>query len=247
MTEFTFSKYRAVVFDLDSTLTDPHNYPLRASMWLLEQCTDDVESVADEYLKHLVVNYRRGIREIVEGAPYRTPLEIVKRAMMESLEAVGLNVDDSVIEEGTRLFKWLHVETSTVSSNVERFLQKLQDTGLKLGVITNSFEKHLQVILTKLDLLKYFSCFVDSGDVEAFKPMSAPFNLIVDCLGTKAVETLFIGDEYYADIVGATSFGMDAIWVNNRGGDLDEMISRYGEDTRPILVVNAVAELEDYL
>lgn len=216
-------------------------------MWLLEQCTDDVESIAEDYLNHLIDNYRNGIREIVEGAPYRPPYEVVKRAMMESLSEVGLEVSPETLEEGTKLFRWLHVETSTVYPGIEEFLIQLKALNLKLGVITNSFEKHLQLILSKLNLLHYFTCFVDGGDVKAFKPMKEPFLRMLDCLKVDVAQTLFIGDEYYADIVGATSLGMDAVWVNSRRVNLDEMIQKYGDVTRPILEIGAVVELKEYL
>jgi len=216
-------------------------------MWLLEKSVDNVEEVAEEYLQHLIRNYRAGIREIVEGAPYRRPYGVVRRAIIQSLDELGIIIDPEVLEEGVRLFRWLHVANSTPYPNVEQFLQKLKDKGFKLGVVTNSFEKHLQLILSKLNMLHYFSCLVDGGDVKAFKPMQEPFQRAVECLGFDYKEVLFVGDEYYADIVGSTSVGMDAVWVNNRGGNLSDLVSKYGESSRPILVVDTVLKLEEYL
>jgi FMN phosphatase YigB (HAD superfamily) len=216
-------------------------------MWLLERSVDNVEEVAEDYLLHLIRNYRKGIREIAEGATYRRPFDVVRKAVEDSLEEIGLIVDPEVIDEGIRLFRWLHVENSTPYPEVEEFLQKLKDKGFKLGVITNSFEKHLQLILSKLNMLHYFSCLVDGGDVKAFKPMKEPFLRAIECLGVDFAETLFVGDEYYADIVGSTCLGIDAVWVNNRGGDLETLVTKYGEISRPILVVESVLELEEYL
>ena len=216
-------------------------------MWILEKVTDDVDSVAEEYLIHLVRNYRKGIKEIVEGAEYRKPFYVVKRAIKESMTAINIDLDEGILEEGTHLFRWLHVETSKTYPGVEELLISLQDRGKQLGAITNAFEKHLQLILSKLNLLHYFQCMVDVGDVKAFKPMALPFQRAMDCLGVSPKETLFVGDEYYADIVGSTSLGIDAIWVNNRGGVLDEMVAKYGDSSRPKLVIDSVTELGKYL
>jgi HAD superfamily hydrolase (TIGR01549 family) len=216
-------------------------------MWMLDKLTDDVDSIAEEYLNHLYVNYRKGIKEVAEGGEYRKPYDVVKRAIHESLQAMNLEIDVGLLEEATRLFRWLHVENSTAFPGVESLLQKLQGNGTRLGVVTNSFEKHLQLILSKLHLLHYFQCFVDGGDVLAFKPSPKPFQFALNCLGTAIQDSLFVGDEYYADIVGATSIGMDAIWINNRGGDLDKMLSKYTESSRPILVVESISELDDFL
>jgi FMN phosphatase YigB (HAD superfamily) len=216
-------------------------------MWLLQKITDDVDSIGEEYLKHLVLNYRKGIKEIVEGAEYRKPYDVVKQAIYESLHALNLDVDAGLLEEATRLFRWLHVENSIVHPGVESLLLKLQGNGTRLGVVTNSFENHLHLILSKLKLVDFFQCFVDGGDVKTFKPSPAPFQCALDCLGFSANDSLFVGDEFYADIFGATSIGMDAIWINNRGGDLDSMISKYGESSRPLVVVESISELEGFL
>ncbi len=216
-------------------------------MWLLGKITDDVDSIAKEYLNHLVINYRRGIKEIVDGAEYRTPYDIVKRAIQESLKTMSLEVDSGLIEEATRLFRWLHVENSTIFPGVEEILKELQNLDVKLGVVTNSFEKHLELILSKLNLIDYFKCTVDGAVVHAFKPSPEPFQHALNCLGYGVRETLFIGDEYFADIVGATKLGIDAIWVNNRGGDLDRMIDKYSESSRPLMVVASVAELKKFI
>jgi HAD superfamily hydrolase (TIGR01509 family) len=244
---FTLSRYKAIVFDLDSTLTDTQRYPLQASMWLLEKITDDVDSIGEEYLNHLIINYRKGIKEIVEGAEYRTPYDVVKQSIKESLYALNLEVDTHILEEATRLFRWLHVENSRVYPGVENLLVKLHSNGIRLGVITNSFEKHLYIILYKLKLHSYFKCLVDGGDVKTFKPSPAPFQHVLSCLDVSAQNALFVGDEFYADIYGSTSVGMDAVWVNNRGGDLEKAVSKYGEASRPLLVIESVADLDEYL
>ncbi|MDF1541323.1 MAG: HAD-IA family hydrolase [Candidatus Thorarchaeota archaeon] len=247
MTDFTLSNYTAIIFDLDSTLINTHRYPLRASMWILEKITDDVEAIADEYLQHLIRNYRKGIQEVAEGAEYRKPFDVVKRAIKESMTAMNIDIDDALLEEGTHLFRWLHVETSEVYPGVEELLIALKERGMKIGVVTNGFEKHIQIILSKLNLLHYFASMVDGGDVKAFKPMALPFQRAMDNLGVGPKETLFVGDEYFADIVGSTSLGIDAVWVKSRGGNLDEMVAKYGESSRPKLVVDSTAELAQYL
>lgn len=235
-----------MVFDLDSTLTDTHRYPFRASKWLLEQYVDDVEAIANEYLAQLVANYRRGIGEIVAGAAYRTPFDIIKRAIRETLISMNLPVDEAVIEEGTKLFRWLHVETSTAYPGVEELLTLLKERGKILGSVTNSFENHIELVLSKLNLLHFFSCLVDGGDVKAYKPMPAPFEKVLECMSMRPDEVLYVGDEYYADIVGASQVGIDTVWVNSRKGSIDEAISKYGESTRPILTVSSVADLKEY-
>ena len=73
MSNFSLRYFDTVIFDLDSTLVNTNDYPLKATAWVLEQCTDDPIEVREKYLTSLVEAYRQGIKQIVKGAPYRTP------------------------------------------------------------------------------------------------------------------------------------------------------------------------------
>jgi FMN phosphatase YigB (HAD superfamily) len=58
---------------------------------------------------------------------------------------------------------------------------------------------------------------------------------------------LFVGDEYFADIFGASSAGMKTVWVDTRGQGLDYAMKRYSKTTIPDLIISEISELLDYL
>jgi putative hydrolase of the HAD superfamily len=241
------TEFEAVLFDLDSTLTNTHHYPIEASAWFLSRVVDNSDDIGDKYVRELVRNYYQGINRIVDGAPYASPYNLIKSAIRESVEALGLQIDGPLITKATDYFKKLHVERSTIIPGAPELLTLLQSNDIPLGVITNSFEGHLEAILKKLDISKFFRVLVDTSSAQAYKPMSEPFRYALKELGAKAENSLYIGNEYRADIFGARSAGLNAIWINSRGDSLEEMLAKFGEESSPLLIIDSVAELTSYI
>lgn len=241
------SKFEAVIFDLDSTLTDTHHYPIVATEWLLKKYGIDSEELKSSYLRNLVIRYRKAIQAIVQGAPYRSPFEIIHTATRNSLEDIDLVVDPTLVKEATERFKGLHLELSTPNNGVMEILENLKTREFNMGVISNSFEGHARIILTNLELDHFFSSIVDCGDVQAFKPMSAPFERVLHDLNTIGSRALYIGDEYYADMVGAKSLEMTTIWINNRNISIEDQVVKYGPTSTPDYILKSISEFCELL
>jgi len=240
-------KFEAVIFDLDSTLTDTHRYPFVASEWLLQKSGVFSEEQMLEYIRILVIRYRKAIQSIVKGAPYRSPFDIVKTAMENSLHDLDISVDHDLVEEATQRFKSLHIELSTPYDGVNEVLDSLKTKTQMLGVLSNSFEGHAKIILKKLELSHYFSSVIDCGDVQAYKPMSSVFERVVQNLNVEISKSIYIGDEYYADMVGAKGVDMTTIWINNRERSLSDLIAKHGAHSSPDYVLSSVSEICELL
>jgi len=247
VTSLELSQFEAILFDLDSTLTHTGEYAFKACEWLLSKTVEDASSIRDPYFKSLFSNYRVEIERIVNGEPYITPTECVRTALRKSLEDVGLPVVNSLLDEATDMFRRLHVELAKPMPGTESLLNHLSANGIKMGVITNSFVGDGKTILGALDLAKFFTIMTDSGDMNAFKPMPEIFEYAMRELGVTKNEVLFVGDEYYADIVGAAHTGIPSVWVNVRGSSYEKSLAKYGDDTAPLLVLDTLAEFENYI
>lgn len=230
---------------MDSTLTNTQRYPFVASEWLLKKSGIDSEELGASFLRSLFTRYTMAIQAIVEGAPYRSASDIVQTAMINSLEDIEQTVDPALVNEATHRFKALHLELSTSRDGVIDILENLKTRGIKLGVLTNSFAGHARIILTNLKLIQFFSSIVDCSDVNAFKPMKAPFERVLHDLDTEVSKAIYVGDEYYADMVGAKSVGMTTVWINTRERSLEDQVSKYGPSTTPDFVLNSIAEFAE--
>ena len=247
MTKFNILGFKGILFDLDNTLTDTNGYAIRASAWTLEQCTNNPDEIIEPFLMSLVRNYRHETLRVGNGYPYISPYDCVRNALESTIREMNLEADSSIAEEGAALFKKLHLELSKPLPKVEHLLKKFKSNGIKLGVLTNSFENNAKIILERYTLDRYFDTILDGSEVQFYKPNPQAFIFALNILNTSPSESLFIGDEFHADIVGALTVGMASIWINTRNQNLQNQLSKYGKNMKPNLVINEFNDLEAFL
>jgi HAD superfamily hydrolase (TIGR01549 family) len=167
--------------------------------------------------------------------------------MHQSLLDVGLNADSVTLDAAATYFKNLHVELAAIFPGVQDLLENLKKMQYQMGVITNSFEGNAVLILKKMGIESYFSTILDGGIMQGYKPMKKVFELAVESLRSKIDSTLVIGDEYYADIIGAARVGLKTVWIDHREQGLDAVMKRYNETIIPDLVIKEIGEFSNYL
>jgi len=86
-------------------------------------------------------------------------------------------------------------------------LPLLKDAGYMLGVVSNRDEPFHQE-LVNLNLDSYFQFSLAGGEVNSFKPDTIIFERALELAGTSALETMYIGDNYFADVVGSRRAGL---------------------------------------
>jgi putative hydrolase of the HAD superfamily len=246
LTSVDLSVYEVVLFDLDSTLTNTQNYPFEASEWLLSQLTNDSSEILTPCVRSLFGYYREGIEEVAAGGIYRSPTEVIRRAVLQSLEDIGLEIDTGTLDNALKAFKQLHIDRSIPVQGMEDLLMSIKGRGIGMGVFTNSFQGNAKTILENHGLAHYFDIIADGADVSAFKPMAQAFEYMTEKMDALSSSCLYVGDEYYSDVVGATSAGMSAVWINRRGRSLEKNIQKYGTKTAPILVLESAVDLVQY-
>ena len=95
-------------------------------------------------------------------------------------------------------------------------LTALKDAGYILGVVSNRDEPfHEELKELKLD--SYFRFALAGGEIQSFKPDALIFQRGLELAGTSAPETMYIGDNYFADIVGAHRAGLEPVLLDPIG------------------------------
>lgn len=89
-------------------------------------------------------------------------------------------------------------------------LAALKDAGYVLGVISNREEPYHEE-LKNLNLDSHFDFSLAAGEVKSFKPDPRIFEHGLELAGTSAQETMYIGDNYYADVVGSHRAGLTPV------------------------------------
>ena len=114
-------------------------------------------------------------------------------------------------------------------------LQRLA-SKYRLGVISNADGK-IAEILDRCGIAEYFETITDSGIVGKEKPHPAIFKAALHSLGVVPEQSLYTGDFYSVDYLGAQQVGMQSV--------LFDVAGAYKETELPR--VESLAELEAYL
>ncbi len=86
-------------------------------------------------------------------------------------------------------------------------LTQLKQAGHILGVVSNRDERFDEE-LKDLRLDSYFDFTLAAGEVNSFKPDSLIFEHALKRAGVNADEAAYVGDNYFADIVGSARAGL---------------------------------------
>ena len=108
----------------------------------------------------------------------------------------------------------------------------------QMHIITNGFEEVQHIKLTESGLLKYFDVIILSEKVGVKKPHPYIFKKAFSESGAKAINSIMIGDDLYADIYGAQRVNMDNIYFNFHKTEHDKKIQRE---------INCLSELYEIL
>ncbi len=84
----------------------------------------------------------------------------------------------------------------------------------RLGVVSNTTSRNPFIVLEESNLLRHFGSVVLSRDVGIRKPHPEIFEHALRSLQVEPGETVFVGDSYASDVLGANKAGIRAIWLN---------------------------------
>lgn len=100
-------------------------------------------------------------------------------------------------------------------------LQALRGDGYTLGLVSNRDENLLPRV-EAYGLAEFFHFTLSAGQAACFKPDPRIFYKALEMANAPASETVYIGDNFFADVVGALNIGMDAILI-----DAHDVFERY--------------------
>jgi putative hydrolase of the HAD superfamily len=101
--------------------------------------------------------------------------------------------------------------------DTEPMLRDVRSLGARICVVSD-WGSNLRGILAELGLDRYLDFVLPSGAVGVAKPNPAFYRLALDEAGVDAADALMVGDSYRADVRGAWSAGMDAVWLHRHEG-----------------------------
>jgi len=217
---------RAVIFDLDNTLTDFMKMKERA----IEAAA---EAMIDAGLAGTVEEVIAGINDVyqAEGIEYQ---KVFDRYL---IQAHG-KLDPRIHAAAVVAYRRAREGTLTLYPHVHATLLELLRRGIKLGVLSDAPRLQAWLRLAYLQLHNLFDAVVTYEDTMARKPDPEPFRKILEALEVAPEEALMVGDWPGRDVEGARALGIRTVYARygdtsgERCGEADYAIDDVAEVIR---------------
>jgi len=229
-----------IIFDLDGTLR--HNVPS-----------------ADDVLFRFANDLGAGVPDEMQlsGARWAHYYWAQSTALIEDIEQFGETDDDfwenysyrylqslTLSEEraadlAPMLFRRMRDEfnpENCVAPGVPETLQQLKEANYILGLVSNR-SNPCQEECEQLGLLQYFDFAYVAAEVDAWKPDPRIFDRALELTGSDPEHVIYVGDNYYADILGSQNAGLQPVLIDRDGVFPDAECA----------VIRSIGELADLL
>ena len=199
-----------IFFDLDHTLWDFKKNSTLTFDYLLKKYKIDID--LNTFLKiYIPINfsYWKLYRD------EKITKEFLRHNRLKStFQKLNLDVKDKIIDQISDDYIFSLPNNNFLIRNGIFILDYLIDK-YKLHIITNGFTEVQNKKIINSNLKKYFTCIVDSETVGVKKPNIRIFKYALEVSNADPENSLMIGDNLEADILGAMNAGFNAIHFNN--------------------------------
>jgi len=156
--------------------------------------------------------------------------------LRETFEALDYTIDDDLIDVLSEKYIENLSQFNKLFTGTIDILEYLKPK-YSMHIITNGFDEVQHKKLENSSILTYFKHIISSEKVGVKKPNPKIFHYALEIANARSKESIMIGDNFEADILGARSVGMHTILCN-----FDEEIVSYNERT-----VSKLEQLKDHL
>jgi len=196
---------RAVLFDLDNTLTDFMKMKEVAIAAAVDGMVDmGLALPADEARRRIYAIYDR------EGIEHQRVFDLF-------LKDVYGNVPAGLLAAGIVNYRRARDSSLVAYPHVGLTLMELLRRGLRLAVLSDAPALQAWQRLHQLGLQHVFKPVITFDDTGERKPSPRPFRHALEQLGLPAAEVLMVGDWPERDMIGAKGVGMPTVFA--RYGD----------------------------
>ena len=221
----SITKPEMILIDVDGTLVDS---------------VPDLAYCIDEMLKQLGMPSRgeESVRHWVGNGVER----LVKRGLLNQMDG---EPDQQLYEKALPIFRELYAENTSKRSHlyegVKEGLDYMQQSGYRLGCVTNKAAEFTLPILKDLGIQDYFEVTICGDDTPRKKPDPLPLLTAAERMSIKPENSMMLGDSQ-SDVKAARAAGFQIICMSYG--------YNHGEDIRsfdPDAVIDSFTELKQYI
>lgn len=203
---------RHIFFDLDHTL------------W-------DFETNSRETLRDLLVNFEEAMGKSVDFEEFYSAYTVVNEKLWKDFRESKISSQflrevrfrRAFSEFGVKEGEWIdqfgddYMDVCPKKSNLIPFALEILHflrPNYRLHMVTNGFTHTQAVKLRHSGLESFFEHVITSETAQAKKPDPAIFHYAFQLSQSRPDESLYIGDNYEADVIGGRNAGMDVVYFN---------------------------------
>jgi putative hydrolase of the HAD superfamily len=221
-----------IFFDLDHTLWDFEKNSRLAFSFIFEKYEIKINKLMfDEVYQPINEKYWKLYREEKVSKE-----DLRFQRLKESFDLMSFQVSDETIHLLAHEYIENLANYNHVFENAYTILDYLQDK-YTMHVITNGFDEVQHRKIQNANLLPYFKNVFTSERVGFKKPSPEIFNFAMEKARAKPEQSMMIGDNLEADIMGARAVGMQAIHCRFNGES----------ETRENISIENLIELKRFL
>ncbi len=208
---------RAIIFDLDNTLTDFMKMKDMAIEAAVDAMIDaGLKLPREELTAKIYAVYKE------EGIEYQNVFD-------KFLQAELGHIDYKILASAIVGYRRARDSALVLYPHVTLTLMELIKRGLKLAVVSDAPARQVWQRLCDLNLQHFFHHVVTFEDTRQRKPSPLPFRKALSLLSVDASDALMVGDWPERDVVGAAQLGMKTVFARygdtfgtvNSGADFD--------------------------
>ncbi len=208
--------YQAVIFDLDGTLRESKPHFMDALHAALVDMNLSVDPFKWRLVERWVHEYWAQSPELIDDVNRFGKEQIWNRFLSRLMSKVGHpHANEEEVQAFGEHIRALFQPVSELTPGALEVLHALKSERLLLGVLSNR-EKPFGEELEALGIADFFAFAVAAGEVGVWKPKPEIFHAALQRSNVDPEQAIYIGDNYYADYLGAQNAGIDAILVDWR-------------------------------
>lgn len=221
-----------VFFDLDHTLWDfDKNSALTfGKIFKIHNLNISLETFLEVYEPVNLRYWRRYSHDEIDQ------MELRYGRLRDTFREIGFAVDETLIHDlSTDYIKYLSSFSHLFDGTLE-LLQYLQPK-YQLHIITNGFEEAQLKKMNASAITSFFKTITNAEMAGVKKPNPIIFDHALKIANAQSKESIMIGDNYEADVLGALNVGYDAIFFNYRNDQTEPHIKQ----------INHLSQVRKYL
>lgn len=201
---------KAVLFDLDDTLYGDFDVCDKLGLQAAGRYAEKATGIPAAKAAEAMHGGRLQLRETSRDEP-----ESHDRVLFAKLGLEALGINPIPHAEAMHEAYWDavlgHME---IREGVLHLLTRLKAAGVPVGICTNMNADIQMRKLCRLGLADVCGNLITSEEAGRDKPHPEIFRLALRRLGSKAEQTLMVGDSLNHDVRGALAAGLPALWLN---------------------------------